>query len=274
MTVTDNSIKQKLHRIIFGTDTYAGRLFDIVLIIFIFGSILIVMLDSVHSIHENYLNLLKISEWFFTIVFTIEYIVRLYVVESPKKYAFSFFGIIDLISIIPTYLSLVIANSHYLLVIRSLRLLRIFRILKLVQYLNQADVLMTALKASRTKITIFLFAVINLVIILGTIMYVVEDETSGFSSIPKSIYWAIVTLTTVGYGDISPKTPLGQFIASAVMIIGYAIIAVPTGIVTMELSKASSTSDRTFIACTNCGADIADRDANYCKYCGAKLEED
>jgi voltage-gated potassium channel len=273
MAETAHSKRQRLHRIIFGTDTFAGRLFDIALIVFIIGSILVVMLDSVHSIHSKYTNLLKFLEWFFTIIFTIEYLTRLYVVQSPKKYALSFFGIIDLISIIPTYLSLLIVNSHYLLVIRSLRLLRIFRILKLVQYLNQADVLIAALKASRTKITIFMFTVINLVIILGTIMYVVEDEASGFSSIPKSIYWAIVTLTTVGYGDISPKTPLGQFIASVVMIIGYAIIAVPTGIVTMELNKAS-TQNRTYIACTNCGADIIDRDANFCKYCGAKLEED
>jgi voltage-gated potassium channel len=268
-----NQNREKLHRIIFGVDTKAGKLFDLVLIVFILTSVLVVMLDSVNSIHKNYIDYIKIAEWFFTIVFTIEYFLRLYVVKNPVKYAISFFGIVDLISIIPTYLGLFFVGSHYLAVIRTLRLLRVFRILKLVQYLNQADVLMRALKASRPKIIIFLFTVTNVVIIIGSIMYVIEGEANGFTSIPKSIYWAIVTLTTVGYGDISPKTPLGQMLASSVMIMGYAIIAVPTGIVTMEISKAQGSYNHAYFACPSCGHDIGDADANYCKKCGYKLED-
>jgi voltage-gated potassium channel len=274
MSESPHLSRAKLHRIIFGVDTKAGRLFDVILIIFILSSVLVVMLDSVTSIHINYVKYIKIAEWFFTLVFTFEYFLRLYVVRSPIKYATSFFGIVDLISIIPTYLSLLFAGSHYLAVIRTLRLLRVFRILKLVQYLNQADVLMRALKASRPKIIIFLFTVTNVVIIIGSVMYVIEGESNGFTSIPKSIYWAIVTLTTVGYGDISPQTPVGQMLASIVMILGYGIIAVPTGIVTMEMNRAHQASKQAFFACPSCGHDISDIDANFCKNCGYDLNRE
>lgn len=265
--------REILHSIIFGTHTPSGRAFDIVLIIMIILSVLVVMLDSVSSVHNRFANEIRILEWVFTIIFTAEYLLRLYVVRSPLKYATSFFGIVDLVAIIPTYLSLVLVGSHYLIVIRTLRLLRVFRVLKLVQYLSQADVLMQALKASRMKIMIFVFTVVNVVIIVGAIMYVVEGESNGFTSIPRSIYWAIVTLTTVGYGDISPSTPLGQLIASAVMIMGYGIIAVPTGIVTMEMNRAHENSHQAYFACSDCGHDIMDADANFCKFCGFKFED-
>ncbi|KAA0256919.1 zinc-ribbon domain-containing protein [Deferribacter autotrophicus] len=265
--------REKLHRIIFGTDTFAGKLFDVILIIFILMSVLVVMLDSILQVHSKFAGIFKLLEWFFTIVFTVEYILRLYVVKRPLKYATSFFGVVDLLSVLPTYLTIIFATSHYFIVIRILRLLRIFRILKLIQYLNQADALLQALKASRAKILIFLFAVFNLVIILGSIMYVVEGEANGFTSIPKSIYWAIVTLTTVGYGDISPKTPVGQFIASLAMIIGYAIVAVPTGIFAVEMSKARRADKMVFFACPSCGYDISDIDANYCQNCGYNLKK-
>lgn len=266
--------RETLHTIIFGTHTSAGRTFDVLLIIMIILSVLVVMLDSVTFIHDRFLTQIRFLEWFFTIIFTIEYFLRLYVVRSPWKYAKSFFGIVDLISIIPTYLSLILVGSHYLIVIRTLRLLRVFRVLKLVQYLSQADVLMQAMKASRLKIMIFVFTVVNLVIVVGAIMYVVEGESNGFTSIPRSIYWAIVTLTTVGYGDISPSTPLGQLIASVVMIMGYGIIAVPTGIVTMEMSRATDNSHQAYFACADCGHDIMDADANFCKFCGYHLKCD
>jgi len=268
---TRNKTRQLVHRVIFGTDTPAGKGFDIILIILIITSVLAVILESVSSIRENYLGVIKTAEWIFTMLFSIEYLLRLWCVERPFKYATSFFGVVDLIAIIPTYLSLLVVNTHYLLVIRTLRLLRVFRILKLVQYMNQANVLMRALTASRAKITIFMFTVFNLVIIIGSLMYVVEGEVSGFTSIPKGIYWAIVTLTTVGYGDISPQTPVGQFLASVVMIMGYGIIAVPTGIMTVEISRATRDNETTRGACPACGGDIHPFDANFCHHCGQKL---
>lgn len=266
--------REVLHSVIFGTHTPAGRMFDVILIIMILFSVFAVMLDSISSLHHHYIGYIKIAEWFFTIIFTFEYLLRLYVVKSPLKYAISFFGIVDLIAIVPTYLSLIFVGSHYLVVIRTLRLLRVFRILKLVKYLNQADILLKAMKASRPKIIIFLFTVTNLVIIIGSIMYVIEGEDYGFTSIPTGIYWAIVTLTTVGYGDISPGTPLGQAIASVVMIMGYGIIAVPTGIMTMEISRAQYNEKQAYFACPDCGHDIEDANANFCKFCGCKLEKD
>lgn len=266
----ENKLKQKLHEIIFEADTPAGKLFDVLLIIAILLSVLIVMLDSVSSIQASFGGFLYVAEWFFTIVFTVEYLLRLYCVGRPILYARSFYGIVDLLAILPTYFSLLLPGSQYFLVIRLLRVLRIFRVLKLVQYLGEAKLLMAALKASRQKIVVFLFTVLTLVIIFGSMMYFIESKASGFTSIPRSIYWAIVTLTTVGYGDISPKTGIGQFLAAVIMILGYAIIAIPTGIVTVEMASAFSKKISTQ-ACPECSAEGHDVDAEYCKFCGAKL---
>ena len=227
------------------------------------------MLESVESISEAYSTEIKIIEWSFTILFSIEYIARIIAVKKPLKYIFSFYGVIDLLSILPSFLGLFITGTHSLSVIRSVRLLRIFRILKLVRYVNAAQVLKTALIASKDKITVFLFAIVSLAIILGTLMYIIETPESGFTSIPRSIYWAIVTLTTVGYGDISPVTVLGQTIASIVMIMGYSILAVPTGIVGVELAKLESRISSQ--SCPDCSEEGHDLDAEYCKYCGGKL---
>ena len=263
-------MKRKIHEIIFEADTKAGRLFDILLIVSIILSVAAVMLDSVKRIHQEHGDLLYVVEWVFTILFTIEYLLRLYSVGKPLKYAKSFFGVIDLLAILPTYLSVLFPGSQYFLIIRVLRVLRVFRVLKFVQYLTEADLLMRALRASRRKITVFLFTVVILVVILGSMMYMIEGEESGFTSIPVSIYWSIVTLTTVGYGDISPQTPAGQALASIIMILGYGIIAVPTGIVTAELTHAKNREVSTQ-ACPECGSEGHDYDAQYCKDCGAKL---
>jgi len=259
-----------LHEIIFEADTPAGKLFDIILIVSIVLSVMVVMLDSVSTIRNSYGGFLVLSEWFFTFLFTIEYFLRLSCVGRPFKYATSFFGIVDLLAIIPTYLSFFLPGSQFLIVIRILRVLRIFRVFKLVQYLVEIRLLNQALRASRRKIVVFLFTVFTLVIIFGSMMYVIEGEQNGFTSIPRSIYWAIVTLTTVGYGDISPKTGFGQALAAVIMIIGYAIIAVPTGIVTTEIARASERKVSTQ-ACRVCSAEGHDIDAKYCKDCGVKL---
>ena len=259
-----------LYTVIFGHDTRAGRSFDIVLIWSILLSVIAVMFDSMSDVRAHYGDLLYIVEWIFTVLFTIEYVLRLVSIRRPLAYARSFFGIVDLLAIIPTYLSLLIAGSQYLLVVRILRVLRIFRVLKFVQYIGEARVLMAALRAARRKIMLFLFAVLTMVVIIGSLMYLVEGVENGFTSIPRSIYWAIVTLTTVGYGDISPQTPLGQAFASIIMIIGYGIIAVPTGIVTVELGRSRSTRGR---ACGSCGSASHDEDARFCKHCGAALAE-
>jgi len=264
------SWRQRLHEIIFEADTRAGKIFDIVLIISILLSVIAVMLDSIPEIHYSSQKTLYGIEWFFTIIFSIEYGLRLISVRRPLGYATSFYGIIDLLAILPTYFSLLIPGSQYFLVIRLIRVLRIFRILKLVQYLNEAKVIMRALKASRRKIIVFLFTVATLVVIFGSLMYVIEGEDNGFTSIPRSVYWSIVTLTTVGYGDISPKTGLGQAIASVIMILGYGIIAVPTGIVTTEMTRASADKISTQV-CPACSAEGHDIDAVYCKYCGHKI---
>ena len=263
------SIKEELYEIVFEADTPSGKLFDLVLLFVILVSVILVMLESVPSIARNYLNILKTSEWIITAIFSIEYALRILIVKKPLRYIFSFYGIIDFLSVIPTYLSLVIVGSHSLAVIRVLRLLRVFRILKLTRYTSAGRTLGRALWASREKISVFIFFVIILVVIIGTIMYLVEGESHGFTSIPRSIYWAVVTLTTVGYGDISPETSLGQFLASIVMILGYAIIAVPTGIVTSELMKPSVKQNTQ--VCHNCLNETHDFDANYCKKCGTKL---
>ena len=263
-------LRAKLHEVIFEADTPLGKLFDILLIVSIVLSVIMVMLDSVSSIQQTYGRLLLLGEWIFTILFTIEYILRLYSVGRPLAYAKSFFGIVDLLAILPTYLSIFFPGTQYFLVIRVLRVLRIFRVLKLVQYLGEAQQLMQALRASRRKITVFLFTVLTLVIIFGALMYLIEDRDAGFTSIPKSIYWAIVTLTTVGYGDISPQTGFGQAVSAIIMVIGYGIIAVPTGIVTAELSKVYRMGVSTQ-ACLQCSAEGHDTDAKHCKYCGAEL---
>ena len=269
-----NYWRSRLYEVIFEADTPAGKNFDIILIVSILLSVVAVMLDSVKSFRIAHGDLLYNIEWFFTIIFTIEYLLRMLCVKSKTKYAISLFGIVDLLAIMPTYLSLFLPGSQFLLVIRILRVLRIFRILKLVKFLDEAELLVSAMKASRRKITVFLFTVLTLVVILGSLMYLIEGEENGFTSIPFSIYWAIVTLTTVGYGDVVPKTPLGITLSSVIMIIGYSIIAVPTGIVTAEISFASieeREKKRLKIVCNNCGNDKNDSDARFCKHCGTKL---
>jgi len=267
---SDRRWRDVLFEIIFEADTPAGKWFDIVLIISILLSVITIMLDSVSSIRAKHGELLYAVEWFFTILFTVEYIFRLLCVRKPIRYAVSFFGIVDLLAILPTYLSLLFFGSRFLPVVRVLRVLRIFRVLKLGHHTKEANVLRTALYASRRKILVFLFVVLILVVIIGSLMYVIEDEENGFTSIPRCVYWAIVTLTTVGYGDISPESPGGQFLAAIVMILGYSIIAVPTGIMTVELSRAH-TQQSSCQACPSCSAEGHDRDAKYCKFCGTKL---
>jgi len=262
--------QSKLHEIIFEADTRIGKIFDISLIIIIIFSIITVMLDSVKQINLVHGELFLKLEWFFTIIFTIEYILRLLSVGRPHRYATSFFGIIDLLAILPTYFSLLFPGSQYFLVIRILRLLRVFRILKLVQFLLEAQSLIKALRASGRKVAVFLFTVLLMVVLFGSLMYVIEGEENGFTSIPTSIYWAIVTLTTVGYGDISPQTGIGQTIASIIMILGYSIIAVPTGIVTVEMAQAYKARVSTQ-ACPQCSHEGHDADAKFCKDCGARL---
>lgn len=264
------SKRRRLHEIIFEADTPGGRFFDAALIVSIVISVVLVMLDSVGSIRASWGGALYAAEWMFTLLFTAEYALRLYCVGRPLKYATSFFGIVDLFAILPTYFSILVPGSQYLLVIRILRVLRIFRVFKLVQYLGEARLLIQALQASRRKITVFLFTVLTLVCIFGSLMYLIEDAAAGFTSIPRSVYWSIVTLTTVGYGDISPQTNIGQLLASVIMIIGYSILAVPTGIVTVEISQAFK-KNITTQACPDCSREGHDRDARFCKYCGAAL---
>ncbi len=262
--------RSRLHEIIFEAETPAGKAFDVVLIWSIILSVTAVMLESVAHIRASYGPWLIGVEWFFTVLFTLEYVVRLVCVRRPLRYARSFFDIVDLLAVVPTYLSLLIPGSQYLLAIRILRLLRIFRVLKLTKYVSEAGVINAALRASRRKISVFLFAMLTIMVMIGAIMHVVEGEEHGFSDIPTSIYWAIVTMTTVGYGDISPGTPLGKALASVVMIMGYGILAVPTGIVTVEISEAARRRISTE-ACPSCGRDGHDYDAVHCKYCGAPM---
>ena len=264
--------RDTIHEIIFEADTRTGKFFDISLISLIIVSVLVVMLESVATIEANHGPLLRLAEWFFTVAFTIEYILRLVSVDRPLSYARSFFGVIDLLAIIPTYLSLIVPGTQFLLVIRLLRILRVFRVLKLAKYIAEANVLKKALLASQRKITVFLFTIFTLVVILGSLMYTIESNEAGFTSIPRSVYWAIVTLTTVGYGDISPQTPMGQALASLVMILGYAIIAVPTGIVSVEMARADLENQKiTTRACHTCSREGHDANATFCKHCGAAL---
>jgi len=266
---TPTSWKKRLHEIIYEADTKAGKLFDIVLLYTILASILLVMLESVASIKIRHESAFNTAEWVFTILFSVEYLLRIIAISKPKKYIFSFFGVIDLLATIPMYLSFIFVGSHSLIALRALRLLRVFRILKLARFIGEADNFMKALKASRAKIIVFLFFITILAIILGTVMYMVEGEANGFTSIPRSIYWAIVTLTTVGYGDIAPHTPLGQFIASIIMVLGYGIIAIPTGIVSAEFVK--SNVDTNTQSCANCAAENHKDNASFCNQCGYNL---
>jgi len=269
------SWKEKLHEVIYGTHTPAGRLFDIALLILILYSVIIVMLESLPRFDVKYHKFLDISEWIVTILFTIEYVLRIICINKPKKYIFSFFGIVDLLSTIPKYLSYFVVGSQYITAFRALRLLRVFRILKLVRFVGESNNLVRALRASRTKIFVFVFFVLIVAVLLGTIMYLVEGPEHGFESIPHSVYWTIVTLTTVGYGDISPETSLGQFIATFIMIIGYGIIAVPTGIVSAEYASKDKKKEDEIIgnSCSECGTLIIRVDAVYCRRCGHKLNE-
>ena len=261
--------REKLYEIIFEADTKNGKIFDIGLIILIALSIMLVMLDSMESVSSLYHRQLRIAEWTITILFTIEYALRIYIVQKPEQYVFSMYGIIDLLAILPTYLGLIVVGGQSLMVIRAIRLLRVFRILKLGRYTRAGRFLILAMYKSREKIFIFLFFIMTIVIIFGTIMYMVEGDQNGFSSIPTSIYWAIVTLTTVGYGDISPATSTGQFLASVIMILGYAIIAVPTGIVTSEMMHMKTSTNSQ--VCSMCLFDQHDDDALFCKKCGQSL---
>jgi len=269
--MNESLLRKKLHNIIFESDTPAGKAFDVALLVAIVLSVLVVMLESVKSLNARFGFEMDALEWFFTILFSIEYVVRIYTIKKPLHYIFSFYGIIDLLSIIPTYLSLFIGGAESLIVIRSLRLLRVFRVLKLSRYVVESNELMKALIASKRKILVFLFAVIAVTVIMGTAMYLIEGGRNGFSSIPHSIYWAIVTLTTVGYGDISPVTWAGQFLASVIMILGYGIIAVPTGIVTSQIARHDSSSS-TSNSCHNCGAEGHKTKAQFCYNCGSKLD--
>ncbi len=261
----------RLHEVIYESNTAAGKTFDVSLLILIIASILVVVFDSIDAWHERYGNFFYVLEWMFTIIFTIEYLLRLISIKRPISYMISFLGIIDLLAIIPSYLSIFFAGSQSLLVFRALRLLRIFRIFKLNHYLSEMRFLGAAVKGSLRKISIFMLIVLMLVIILGSLMYLVEAGQNGFSSIPDSIYWSIVTITTVGYGDISPVTPLGKFIASFIMLLGYGIIAVPTGIVTTEMALAARKKEDAHQVCPRCGKEGHDSDARFCKRCGEAL---
>lgn len=260
--------RNRVHEVIFGWETRAGRLFDVTLILAICLSVLAVMLESIGEFRAAYGTEIYYAEWFFTVLFTIEYGLRLISIERPVRYATSFFGVIDLLAILPTYLSIFFPGAQYLLVIRLLRILRVFRVLKLAKYVASANVIMAALKASAHKIAVFMATVLIMVTIVGSLIYFVEGAENGFTSIPRSIYWAIVTVTTVGYGDISPQTILGQVMASMVMLMGYAIIAVPTGIVTVEMARLRTEQ---VAECQRCGCTENDSDARFCKRCGERL---
>jgi len=260
--------REKLGHIIFEADTPAGKAFDVGLLVAIVLSVGVAMAESVEGISLQYSSELRKLEWIFTILFTGEYLLRLYTAYSPKKYASSFFGVVDLLAILPTYASLFVTGSHYLIVIRGLRLLRMFRVLKMARYVGEADSLMKALRASRPKIVVFLYTVLTLVIILGTLMYLIEGKESQFKNIPTSIYWTVVTLTTVGYGDITPQSPFGRLVAGFIMILGYGVIAVPTGIVTAELTRGEQRLSK---SCPKCHMNSADAHAKFCSKCGAEF---
>lgn len=286
------SLRENLHEIIHESDTRAGKVFDLLLLVLILASIVLVMLESVKLIDAKYHDVLYFGEWVITVFFSVEYLLRIYTVKKPFKYIFSFYGVIDLLATLPMYLTFMFAGSHALVTLRALRLLRVFRILKIARYLGALNQLRDSIKASRVKIFVFLFAVLISSIIFGTIMYLVEGEENGFTNIPKSVYWCIVTLTTVGFGDIAPQTALGQLITSFIMILGYGIIAVPTGIVSAEYVKSSNREDRKKAekvqaikealyskdelnsqSCRNCLTQNHDNKAKFCYKCGSKLNK-
>ena len=264
--------RARLHEIVFEADTPSGRVFDVALFVVITLSVMTVILDSSPGLAAEWGAVFRVAEWVFTVIFTVEYVMRLLAVRRPLRYALSFFGIVDLLALLPSYISLFLPSGRYLLVVRVLRLLRIFRVLKLGKFLSEGAILGQALRASRHKISVFLATVLTLVVLIGALMYVVEGEEHGFTSIPVSMYWAIVTLTTVGYGDLAPQTALGKMLASIVMIIGYGIIAVPTGIVTTELALAARESSLDSVhACPSCGTTGHLADAKFCRKCAAPL---
>lgn len=267
---TDIAWRARLHEVIFEADTPTGKTFDVVLIWLIISSVAVVMLESVRPIRATYGTHLRAAEWGFTLLFSIEYVLRLISVRRPMRYATSFFGVVDLVAVLPTYLSLFIPGGQALLSVRALRLLRVFRVLKLAHHVSEAAVLVRALRSARYKFTVFIATVLTLVIIMGSLLYLVEGAEHGFTSIPRSVYWAIVTVTTVGYGDIAPQTNIGQVLAAAAMLLGYAIIAVPTGIMTVELGRAARHEVSTQ-ACPRCSREGHDVDAVHCKFCGAKM---
>ena len=267
--------KERIYTIIFGTDTPAGKNFDVVLLIMILLSVMVVLLESVKTLQAKHHDFFASTEWFFTFIFTLEYIFRIYSHPKPIKYITSFMGVIDLLAILPTYLGIFFDQATFLLTIRAFRLLRMFRILKLTRYVIEGTQLMNAMRGSLYKITIFLGVVLTMVLLMGTLMYMIEGESSGFSSIPQSIYWAIVTITTVGYGDIAPATVLGKMMASLMMLTGYSIIAVPTGIISVEIGRATmrgrkNESER---KCDHCGHIVIDDKAKFCSRCGESLDQ-
>ena len=266
------NLKNQIFITIFGSDTRAGKTFDVILLWMIIVSVIVVVLESVSTLQEAHKHLFISAEWFFTIVFTLEYLLRIYSSPRPWKYMTSFYGIVDLLAILPTYMGLIFDHTTFLLTIRALRLLRMFRVFKLGRYLKEAAILVKALQQSFRKIVVFFGAVLTLVLILGSMLYLIEGEENGFTSIPQSIYWAIVTITTVGYGDIAPATVLGKILASVAMLTGYSIIAVPTGIITLEIGKAAKSGpDNRPDSCSNCDHSPHDKDARFCKICGTKL---
>ena len=272
--MSQDSRRRRVGHIIFDTHTPTARAFDVILLIAILASVAAVILESVPAVAVRWGDELRTLEWGFTVAFTLEYALRIYSAPNRRRYVLSYFGIIDLLAVLPTYLSLIFPGAQYALVIRSLRLLRVFRVLKLVHFIDDADLLVRALRASREKILVFLFAVITIVLITGAAMYLVEGPENGFDNIPASVYWAIVTLTTVGYGDMIPTTSFGRFLASILMVTGYAIIAVPTGIVTTELGFASRNRPNPSVVCARCGASGHTDEANYCYSCGERLSRE
>ncbi|MGV3485470.1 MAG: ion transporter [Planctomycetaceae bacterium] len=271
----EGAFRERLWRIVFRSDTFAGRLFDVVLLALIVVCVVVVMLESVESLRAQHSRLFRILEWSFTAIFTVEYLTRLWLVRDRWRYATSFFGIIDLISILPSYLELLLAGSHYLMTVRILRLLRMFRILRMTEHVDESQVLLRALRASREKIIVFLVSVVALVCVEGTMMYVLEQGVNGgFANIPQSIYWAVVTITTVGFGDVTPVTVAGKLMACVIMLTGFAIIAVPTGVVTSEMHREITQSKRARKLCLQCGWAWHDIRARFCQQCGERLPDE
>jgi len=267
----DSPLKQQLRDVIFGTDTPAGKRFDIVLMVCIVLSVALIFIDTIGDIHAQYGHYIGVAEWTFTVIFTVEYILRIYCSLNRLHYARSFFGLVDLVSILPSYLDLIFPGANVALALRVLRLFRVFRVLKLLRYLRDGHILLKAMMLSSRKVFMFFFSVSLIIMVLSVVMFVVEGPNNGFTSIPKSMYWTVVTITTVGYGDITPQTPLGQGIASLTMLIGYSIIAIPTGILTAEISH-EMVRMRDLRKCSNCGKKGHDNDAEYCNHCGSELE--